>query len=441
MSAPTAVNPPELSTSPSLVDSAKLEQSNARSEAEDSLQFPKSAIVGLGGEFVNLYSPRLESPLEFLYASWHAYFGAVISPFVRLKSILNLSPRLYVVNIGSSAIPRKSTAVKVARGAWQPPRAIDLYSVEFAPPPSPYLREENGIGSGEGFVRVFNGFTKKDKEDGGDTRPSLIVYDELKSFVDKATQRGSTLLPFLTSMFEGEDYDNTTTGQQVSVRGCHIGLLGACTLETFADMWTSEFTSIGFSNRLFLVKGSPRNRISLPEYPPAERVEDFRRRSFALVDQIRDRHWKGNGQIPLTPDAQSHWDDYYQSASLFRSIHARRLDTYAFKWMMLLSLSMGEFEIGRSTVERAIALIEYQLHVRKLYDPIDADNKFAQMEEKIRRINRDASPYFVTYRVLAQKTNANRVGIFLFDSAVKNLMQSQEIQQDTGGRKAWRWKG
>src|SRR5262249_38498020 len=160
----------------------------------------------------------------------------------------------------SSAVPRKSTAIKVAMKFWEP---TGMYATDESQP-NPYLRTENGIGSVEGFVRVFNGWTKKDQKIGGDTRPSLIVYDELKSFVDKAVQKGSTLLPFLTSMFEGEDYDNTTTRQQVSVRGCHIGLLGACTLETFADMWTSEFTSIGFPNRLFLVKGDPQHRISLP---------------------------------------------------------------------------------------------------------------------------------------------------------------------------------
>ena len=268
---------------------------------------------------------------------------------------------------------------------------------------------------------------------------AVIVYDELKSFVDKAKQKGSTLLPFLTSMFEGEDYDNTTTTRQISVRGCHISLLGACTLETFADMWTSEFTSIGFPNRLFLVKGNPRSRISLPEYPSADKVEDLRRRAFALVDQIKARHQKGDGQISLSSDAQSRWGEYYRS-SMSRSVHGRRLDTYAFKWMMLLSLSQEEFEINRSTVDRAIALIEYQLEVRKLYDPIDADNEYAQMEEKIRRIVRKAAPNSVSRRKLVQSTNGHRKGIYLFDNAIANLVKSQEILQD-GVSKAWKWIG
>ena len=61
-----------------------------------------------------------------------------------------------------------------------------------------------------------------------------------------------------------------------------------------------------------------------------------------------------------------------------RSIHSKRLDTYAFKWMMLLALSQEEFEINEVTVDRAIKLADYQLQVRKCYDPIDADNQHAQ---------------------------------------------------------------
>ncbi len=302
--------------------------------------------------------------------------------------------------------------------------------------PNPRFRTENGLGSVEGFVRVFNCWKKGEP---GDTRPTLVVYDELKSFVDKAVQKGSTLLPFLTSMFEGEDYDNTTTRQQVSVRGCHIGLLGACTLETFADMWTPEFTSIGFPNRLFLVKGDPHQRISVPQYPSNTEVERMKIRAFSLVDKIRARHANGQGTISLAPKAKSRWHDFYLSC-MPRSIHAKRLDTYSLKWMMLLSLSQEEFEISDATVDRAIDLFQYQFEVRKLYDPIDADNKFAEMEEKIRRVVRGAAPNFVSRSELMRRTNGSRLGIYMFDTAISNLVGAQEIQQE-GTKRAWKWSG
>lgn len=399
---------------------------------EDGIQFPKSAFVGLGGDFVSIYSPRLESPPEFLFAAWHACFGAMISPFVRLNSILNLPPRIYVVNIGTSAVSRKSTAVKVAIKAWQQPSFF-----AGAETKNERLRIENGLGSTEGFVRVFNGWSKKDEEQGGDPRPTLVVYDEMRSFVQKAQQKGSTLLPFLTTMFEGEDYDNTTVKRPVSVRGCHIGLIGACTLDTFADMWSSEFMSIGFPNRLFLVKGNPQRRISLPEYPAVSQTDELSRRAFDLVTKIEQRHRAGNGRISLSEQAQLRWDDYYKS-SMSSSIHASRLDAYALKWMMLLSLSQEEFEISRTTVDRAIDLADYQLRVRKCYDPVDADNKHAHMEEKIRRCLRSRPGQFVNRRKLSQSVNARRCGVWLFDTAIENLLKSREIEQN-GAKREWRW--
>lgn len=422
-----------MSTQPAIVDSPAqviVKPSSSTEQSPEPIQFPKSAFVGLGGDFVNLYGPRLESPPEFLFASWHACFGAAISPFVRLDSVLNLPPRIYVVNLGSSAVPRKSTSIKVAIKSWQP------RPIAGVPIDAPF-RVEMGLGSVEGFVRVFNGWSQKE---GGDTRPTLIVYDELRSFVEKSKQKNSTLLPFLTSMFEGEDYDNTTVNRLATVRGCQIALVGACTLETFADMWTSEFMSIGFPNRLFLVKGDPQRRISLPENPPESAVENFQDDMWRLVDEIRKRHREGKGRIGLSPDAKQRWDDYYQSsAMLSSSVYSKRLDTYAFKWMMLLALSQGEFEISQVTVDRAIELIEYQHEIRKRYDPIDTENKYAQMEEKIRRHVRAHDGRFAKRRALFQACNAQRVGTFVFDNAIENLVKSGELVSN--GKKAWRWKG
>jgi hypothetical protein len=118
-------------------------------------------------------------------------------------------------------------------------------------------------------------------------------------------------------------------------------------------------------------------------------------------------------------------------------VHAARLDTYALKWMMLLALSQEEFEIDRTTVDRAIDLIEYQLQVRRRYDPIDAENKFAQMEEKIRRYVHGRVGKNVKRRDLFQATNASRTGNYIFEKAIENLVKSGDIQ--SVGKKEWRW--
>ena len=90
----------------------------------------------------------------------------------------------------------------------------------------------------------------------------------------------------------------------------------------------------------------------------------------------------------------------------------------------LLAVKDLKDEIDEETVSRVIKLCDWQLAVRKLHDPIDADNKIAKMEEKIRRqlINGSMKEY-----ELKQNVNANRAGLWAFDTAKKNLERAGEI--------------
>jgi hypothetical protein len=53
--------------------------------------------------------------------------------------------------------------------------------------------------------------------------------------------------------------------------------------------------------------------------------------------------------------------------------------------MMLLAVNNLKNEIDTETVNHAIDLCNWQLEVRKMYDPIDADNAIAKVEVAIRR--------------------------------------------------------
>ena len=74
-----------------------------------------------------------------------------------------------------------------------------------------------------------------------------------------------------------------------------------------------------------------------------------------------------------------------------------------------------------------MSLCDWQLLVRSLYDPIDADNGIAKMEEKIRR---QLAMGPKTERQLKQNTNAHRSGIWFFETARKNLERAKEIVWD-----------
>jgi len=118
--------------------------------------------------------------------------------------------------------------------------------------------------------------------------------------------------------------------------------------------------------------------------------------------------------------------------NLEKSVHAKRLETYALRLMCLLAVNDLKTEVDDETVRKATKLCDWQLEVRKLHTPVDADNKMAMMEEKIRRQLETRGD--LTRRELSQHTNANRSGIWYFDNALSNLEQAGEIRHEKVGK-------
>ena len=97
---------------------------------------------------------------------------------------------------------------------------------------------------------------------------------------------------------------------------------------------------------------------------------------------------------------------------------------------MLMAINEYKSEIDLETIEKAITLCDWQLRVREKYDIIDADNKIAEMEEKIRRVLK-ARGALKEYSI-KQYTNAKRAGIWAFNQSLKNLREAGEIQLTKG---------
>jgi hypothetical protein len=83
---------------------------------------------------------------------------------------------------------------------------------------------------------------------------------------------------------------------------------------------------------------------------------------------------------------------------------------------------------------RAIELCNWQLEVRKLFDPIDADSGIAAMEQKIMRLIKKQP---TSDRDLKLGTNAYRAGLWFYDTALKNLRKAKEITFD---KKSGAWR-
>jgi hypothetical protein len=389
-----------------LVAQAKLD--SLASEPQPSgkgVEFPNSAYVGIAGEFAQLYSQYVESPPQFLYMTFLTYLGAVVADKVTIASELRPSPRLYTVLLGESANARKSAALDFVDRFF---REVLTVNVHY------------GLGSAEGLAQEL-------ESDDGSPRSLLLHCDELKLLVDKASQDGSVALPMLTTLFERTMFDNTTKTKKIRVRNGYLSLVAACTTETYQRMWHPSFRDIGFINRLFLVHADAERRFFSPKPVPESERRRLQDELLELVGAITATVEARKRPIELAfdPEAERVLQEWY--LSLPDSVHTRRLETYGLRLCILLELAQGETR--KITKETALAvrdLLNYELAVRRLYDPIDADNAIARLEESIRRVLSSYGP--MTERDLKRRVAYQRAGVWVFNQALDNLLRSKEVR-------------
>jgi len=275
-----------------------------------------------------------------------------------------------------------------------------------------------GIGSAEGLRRVVS----KNQDDFcnlemGDPPGTLLVFDEFKSFVNKCKIDSSVLLPCINTFFESNHYETHTKKQSVCIEDACFSMLAASTIQTYERVYTEAFIDIGFPNRIFLVIGIAARRFALPKKIPETENEIMKKNLIEILRHV------GNGiTLDLDPAAHEFYERWY--LNLENSVHARRMDTYSIRLMQLLAINEKKSLIDVETVKNAIALCDWQIEVRSIHDPIDADSKIAEMEIRMRRVLGRGTK---TDRELKQGTNAARSGLWFYNSALKNFRVAGEI--------------
>lgn len=363
----------------------------AFSNTSSTLQFP-DVMSGIAGNFANLYAEYLEVPKHFFYMGYLTCLGSVLADRLTLASEIAPQPRLYTLLLGESADDRKSTALNKVTEFFK--ETIEDFQICW------------GVGSAEGLQKRL-----------GKRTTLLLCLDEFKQFVSKCKIEASVLLPCVNTLFESNRYESQTKKSDINLENAYLSLLAASTVQTYERTWSSAFTDIGFNNRLFLVPGSGERKHSFPGKVPDE-AKYVRKINTKDILQHVNKH----PELDITPAARELYDSWYMN--LERSIHTKRLDTYAMRLMSLLTVNEFKSIVDEDVVYKVIRLMDWQLEVRREYDPIDADNQMAKMEEKIRRVLKQGAK---TERELKQRTNAHRPGLWVFEQAKTNLMRADEI--------------
>lgn len=365
------------------------------------LSFPSHIITGAAGYFADVLSDCMEPPRHFFFMGYLTCLGAILSSRITLKTELRPQARLYLVILGESADDRKSTAIN---------KTIDFFLSALVD-----FQVCFGVGSAEGLQRRF----LKDSN-------LLLVYDELKAFVGKAKVDGSVLLPCVCTLFESNRYESHTKDREIILTGACLSILAASTIETYERTWDSAFQDIGMTNRLFIVPGQGKRQHAIPGRVPGYEWDLMKNELRRIINTAFI-----TPELDVTPGARALYESWY--LNLEQSIHTKRLDTYALRFMILLTVNAGKVEVDEEITQDVIDLMNWQLQARRLHDPIDADSAIAKIEEKIRR-TLTTGPR--TDRDLKRTLHYNRIGTWVFSNAIRNLTNSNEITFD---KKANTW--
>ena len=386
---------------------------------ELNLEYPKDAFKGFVKNFADVYSSYLESPYPFWIFNAATCLGNIFSTRVKLNTSLYTEPRIFNICLGTSGTTRKSESGRQAVNFFEEATSnyeggrLDSKGEKL---PSQLFNTLHGCGSAEGLM------------DRLELTPNLVlVYDELRAFVQKCDIKGSNLLQAVNTLFESNRLENAVKDKYRRVDNAHLSILAFSTTETWATLFSPNFIDIGFINRLWIVPGEAQRKNFNPEPIPQYRKDLLKGKLNKLLDDFPSNEVTS---IEMDYDAELRLQEWYRSFE--QTEFTRRLDGYGLRLLQIMAISEGQKAIDSDMAERCISLLEWQRKVREAYQPTEYTDVMSRIQNLIRgAIKRH--PKITRGRLM------NAIHSEIFDSwkvnkALENLIKNEDIKEIPSGK-------
>jgi hypothetical protein len=260
-----------------------------------------------------------------------------------------------------------------------------------------------------------------------DFTPNLVlVYDELRAFVQKCAIKGSNLLQVVNSLFELNYIENAVKDHYRRVDNAHISIMAFSTNETWATLFTTNFIDIGFINRLWIVPaGETHRKKFIPESIPQHKKDDLKCKFNNLLEDF-----PSGTVIEMSVDAEDRMQEWY--LSLEQTEFTTRLDGYGLRFLQIMAISENKKEIGIEMAERCISLLEWQKQVREAYQPHEYTDVMSQIQNLIRQDVRKHPK--VSKGRLLNDIHSKRFDSWKVERALENLIKNGEMRIVPFGR-------
>lgn len=252
---------------------------------------------------------------------------------------------------------------------------------------------------------------------------AMLFYDELSQLVNKAGIESSSLSSSLLTMYESGKFDNSIKSTKETF--CHepdtyCTSLIACTTDgKFAEQWSKlAGADTGLDDRFFFVLQ--------PEKLPLPRLKEYVNTMLGAIETKsrieRAIARRELGFLDVSP------------LQLLVEIDPRYA-VRAEKWALALAVDLDLPEIDEECVERAIAIVQYEIKVKKYLKSYEATTREGQLQQEIRR-QLEMFRGRMSLRDLKRKLHYDKHGTSLWGQSYGGLVKTGVIREEGAGTRS-----
>jgi hypothetical protein len=253
-----------------------------------------------------------------------------------------------LVLLGTSALPRKGTAIGLAKAAMR------VFDSSWASG-----NVLHSLNSGQGIAHAVAQLGESSSHTEFNTdRRALFIIEELGDVLRKSQQKDNTILQVLRLAWDGAVLENTSITRKIRVAGATVSMIAAITESELRQLLDPAQLATGSYNRMNFLMVS-RSKV-LPGFPP-----EIGEAHFAAMNTIREKIEALDCvslPIPLAPDAleaaveiKARWET--RGRNLVEQANSRAF-LHVLRFGMIYALADGDRHIRVTHLEAAEDLVK-----------------------------------------------------------------------------------
>jgi hypothetical protein len=256
-------------------------------------------------------------------------------------------------------------------------------------------------------------------------KSALLYYDELEMLANKANIDGSSMKSQLLNVYEGNKFENGVKSSRETFSldpGTYcVSLISNTTVRKFPEWW-SRLTDddAGFDDRFTFILQPEK----LPEFSVQEYVNTIA--GSIVTKRLLD---KAVMQTSFAFESSQH--PLLLELGKIENRYAVRAE----KWATILAIDLGRDTIDDDCIERAYALVQYEIAVKKHFSVQAARTREAQIQNEIRRTLEKQPDLRMPTRDLERVCKAHQYGTSLWGQAYTGLIRAGIIRLEGTGKK------